>query len=104
MRDTPDAIRIAEKLITAQDIAEPEVVLDVEVLEVLRATDLNLGIAVAGGNQLHAASVDATIYNIRGPTRNPGHAQSARDRDTASAQHPGQPRASGCKNREKAKS
>jgi general secretion pathway protein D len=34
MRDTPDAIRVAERLIAAQDIAEPEVMLDVEVLEV----------------------------------------------------------------------
>ena len=34
MRDTPDVIRIAERLVAAQDIAEPEAVLDVEVLEV----------------------------------------------------------------------
>lgn len=34
MRDTPDAIRVAERLIAAQDIAEPEVMLEVEVLEV----------------------------------------------------------------------
>ena len=34
MRDTADVIRVAERLITAQDIAEPEVMLEVEVLEV----------------------------------------------------------------------
>lgn len=34
MRDTPAAIRVAERLIAAQDIAEPEVMLEVEVLEV----------------------------------------------------------------------
>lgn len=34
MRDTPEAIRVAERLISAQDIAEPEVMLEVEVLEV----------------------------------------------------------------------
>ena len=34
MRDTPDAIRLAEKLIAAHDIAEPEVLLEVEVVEV----------------------------------------------------------------------
>lgn len=34
MRDTPEAIRVAERLITAQDMAEPEVMLEVEVLEV----------------------------------------------------------------------
>ena len=37
MRDTPDAIRLAGKLIAAQDLAEPEVLLDVEVLEVKRS-------------------------------------------------------------------
>lgn len=34
MKDTPNAIRLAEKLIAAQDLAEPEVMLQVEVLEV----------------------------------------------------------------------
>lgn len=34
MRDTPDSIRVAERIIAAQDIAEPEVMLEVEVLEV----------------------------------------------------------------------
>jgi len=34
MKDTPNAIRLAEKLIAAQDLAEPEVMLEVEVLEV----------------------------------------------------------------------
>jgi general secretion pathway protein D len=44
MRDTPDAIRLAEKLITAQDQPESEVMLEVEVLEVTRSTLLELGI------------------------------------------------------------
>ena len=34
MKDTPNTIRLAEKLIAAQDIADPEVMLQVEVLEV----------------------------------------------------------------------
>jgi len=34
MRDTPDAIRLAEQLVATQDIGEPEVMLDLEVLEV----------------------------------------------------------------------
>ncbi|HEX4944877.1 MAG TPA: cohesin domain-containing protein [Usitatibacteraceae bacterium] len=34
MRDTPEAIRLAEKLIAAHDLAEPEVLLEVEVIEV----------------------------------------------------------------------
>lgn len=44
MRDSPEAIRLAEKLIAMQDLAEPEVMLEVEVLEVKRSRLLNLGI------------------------------------------------------------
>lgn len=44
MRDTPEAIRMAEKLIAAQDLAEPEVMLEVEVLEVARNRLSELGI------------------------------------------------------------
>ncbi|MGH8694649.1 MAG: secretin and TonB N-terminal domain-containing protein, partial [Burkholderiales bacterium] len=44
MRDTPDAIRLAEKLIAAQDLAEPEVMLELDVLEVGRARLQELGI------------------------------------------------------------
>ena len=44
MRDTPEAIRLAEKLIVMQDLAEPEVMLEVEVLEVKRSRLLDLGI------------------------------------------------------------
>ena len=44
MRDTPDAIRLAEKLVADQDIAEPEVMLEVEVLEVSTTRLSELGI------------------------------------------------------------
>jgi general secretion pathway protein D len=44
MRDTPKAIRLAEKLIAAQDLAEPEVILELEVLEVTRSKMQNLGL------------------------------------------------------------
>jgi len=44
MRDTPDAVRLAEKLIAAQDMAEPEVMLEMEVIEVNRSRLLELGI------------------------------------------------------------
>ena len=43
IRDTPDAVRLAEKLIAAQDVAEAEVNLDVEVLEVDSSRLQNLG-------------------------------------------------------------
>jgi general secretion pathway protein D len=44
MRDTPDAIRLAEKMVADQDIAEPEVMLEVEVLEVSTTRLTELGI------------------------------------------------------------
>jgi general secretion pathway protein D len=44
MRDTPEAIRLAEKIIADQDIAEPEVMLEVEVLEITHARASELGI------------------------------------------------------------
>ncbi len=44
MRDTPDAVRMAERLIANQDLAEPEVMLEVEVLEVGSNVLYNLGI------------------------------------------------------------
>lgn len=44
IKDTPEAIRVAEKLILAQDRAEPEVVLEVEVMEIKRNRLLDLGV------------------------------------------------------------
>lgn len=44
MRDTPEAIRLAEKIIADQDIADPEVMLEVEVLEINRSLLSELGI------------------------------------------------------------
>ena len=45
MRDTPEAIRLAEKIISDQDVAEPEVMLEVEVLEITRTLLSELGIS-----------------------------------------------------------
>jgi len=44
MRDTPDNVRLAEKLISNHDLAEPEVVLELEVGEVKRSRLSELGI------------------------------------------------------------
>jgi general secretion pathway protein D len=44
MRDTPSTIQLAERLVATHDVAEPEVMLEVEVLEVKRSNLLNLGI------------------------------------------------------------
>ncbi len=79
MRDTIDAIRIAERLLAIQDRAEPEVMLEVAVLEVSRSRLINLGVqwpsqlalaplANSSGNvtladlrDLHPAGVGATL-------------------------------------------
>jgi general secretion pathway protein D len=44
IKDTPNAVRLAERLIAAQDLAEPEVMLQVEVLEMATNRLLELGI------------------------------------------------------------
>lgn len=44
IRDTADAVRVAERLVRNQDLAEPEVMLDVEVLEVGRNLLSEIGV------------------------------------------------------------
>ncbi|MCB5188732.1 secretin and TonB N-terminal domain-containing protein [Methylobacillus caricis] len=44
IRDTPDVVRIAEKLVAANDLADPEVMLEIEVMEVTRERLQELGI------------------------------------------------------------
>lgn len=44
LRDTPETIRLAERLVALQDVSEPEVTLDVEVIEVKRAQLRELGV------------------------------------------------------------
>ncbi|MDE2252064.1 MAG: hypothetical protein KGL25_11755 [Gammaproteobacteria bacterium] len=49
IRDTPDAIRMAERLIASIDVAEAEVMLEVEVLEITRNRLQQLGVNYPGG-------------------------------------------------------
>jgi general secretion pathway protein D len=44
MRDTPEAIRMAERIVALQDLRDPEVMLEVEVLEIKRSRLMELGI------------------------------------------------------------
>ncbi|MBH2016105.1 MAG: general secretion pathway protein GspD [Burkholderiales bacterium] len=44
LRDTPDVIRMAERIVALQDLRDPEVMLEVEVMEVKRSRLLELGI------------------------------------------------------------
>jgi general secretion pathway protein D len=57
MRDTPDAVRMAEKLVASIDVPEPEVLIEVEVLEIARSKLLNLGITPPGSFTASATSV-----------------------------------------------
>ncbi len=69
MRDTPEAIRLAEKLIAAQDLAEPEVILELEVLEVTRSKMQNLGLQyptqIAAGIEGAAGPGQATLAELQ---------------------------------------
>ena len=44
MKDTPEAVALAEKLVASQDLVEPEVMLDVEVMEVTASRMQELGL------------------------------------------------------------
>jgi general secretion pathway protein D len=44
MRDTPEHVRMAEKLVASIDVAEPEVIMEVEVLEISHSMAEQLGI------------------------------------------------------------
>ena len=61
IRDTPDAVRLAEHMIEAIDIAEAEVMLELEVVEVSRTRAQNLGIQLPTNAQRESLSpVDST--------------------------------------------
>jgi general secretion pathway protein D len=57
MRDTPDSVRMAEKLVASIDVPEPEVLIEVEVLEIARSKLLDLGITPPGSFTASAKSV-----------------------------------------------
>jgi len=57
LRDTPEALRMAEKLIANHDLAEPEVMLEVEVMEV--ATSLLTELGIRFPSQVNYSAVGA---------------------------------------------
>jgi general secretion pathway protein D len=73
IRDTPEAVRMAEKLVANQDLGEPEVMLEVEVLEVSYnqlqqlgiqwPTSLGVGIVGAGGVAGQITGSEAKSFN-----------------------------------------
>lgn len=64
IRDTPEVIRLAEKLIAAQDMAEPEVMLEMEVLEVSRNKLQELGIRYPEQIAVSAEGASSTPGNL----------------------------------------
>lgn len=70
MRDTAEAIKIAEKLIASQDMLEPEVMLEVEVMEVNRKNLEAIGIKyptqVSVGVQGKSTTADGVVTTTPG--------------------------------------
>ncbi len=66
MRDTPDNIHIAEKLITSQDLPDPEVMLEVEVMEVNRNTLEAIGVQYPNKATLgvHGATATSNLPGV----------------------------------------
>jgi len=72
VRDSPEAIRLAEKLIRLHDVPEPEVMLEVEILEVKRSKLLDLGVRwpdQATLSLLPSIGTSLTLEDLRNPTR-----------------------------------
>ena len=70
IRDSLDAVKLAEKVIALQDVAEPEVMLEVEILEITRGRLQELGVAWPGSLSLtplaSTADVPLTVADLRG--------------------------------------
>lgn len=70
MRDTADAIAVAEKLVAANDVPDPEVMLEVQVLEVSADRMSNLGVKWPDTFGVSTPSAANTIGELRALTRN----------------------------------
>lgn len=81
IKDTPDAVRLAERLLASLDVAEPEVMLEVEVLEVSRNKLSELGVEFPTeiGYGLIQQSLNTTtiINGVTQTTTSPGGALAA---------------------------
>ena len=94
MRDTPDAIRLAEKLISMQDLADPEVVLEIEILEVSRSKVRDLGVSFPtqftgpGGASATLASIKNLTQNTTGVNSGYGIKLLRNDGDTKTLANP----------------
>jgi len=71
IRETPEKIKLVEKIIAANDLKEAEVILDVEILEISRTNTLKYG-----WNFTPALSATGTIQSVTGSTSSYGIALS----------------------------
>ena len=76
VRDTPEVIRLVERLVASMDLPDPEVMLEVEVMEVSsnRVMDLGLswpGEVAYGLPNATASSVITSLNGLRGSVANP---------------------------------
>jgi general secretion pathway protein D len=83
VRDTPDAIKMAEKLVAAEDVAEPEVMLEVEVLEVQRTWLQDLGVQWPASVALQPSPAGTAITS-GGSSSSSGSASTASNASTVS--------------------
>jgi general secretion pathway protein D len=68
VRDTPEAIRLAERIVALQDLSDPEVMLEVEIMEIKRSRLLELGVqwpSQLALTPLQTGGVPLTLDNLR---------------------------------------
>ena len=66
LRDTPEMVRMAERIINVQDLADPEVMLEVEVLEVKRTRLMELGVRWPDQANLTLAGIAGSTGGLGG--------------------------------------
>lgn len=70
MRDTADAVALAERLVAANDLPDPEVMLEVEVLEVSSNRASELGLKLPNSLTVSTPSTALTVGDFRNLGRN----------------------------------
>jgi len=65
LRDTPEMVRMAERIINVQDLADPEVMLEVEVLEVKRTRLMELGVRWPDQASLTVAGIGSGLGGLK---------------------------------------
>jgi general secretion pathway protein D len=70
VRDTPEALAVAAKVIAASDVPEPEVMLEVEVLEISRTRAQNIGLQLPTSFTVATPTSADTIGALKALTRN----------------------------------